>query len=145
MSGGYKTKQKEAILAYFLAHEGQHLTAANVVDHMRGIGAPIAASTVYRCLERLENVGTLHKYVIDEASAACWQYVSEHVGCQKHFHLKCTRCGRLIHADCEFLSELDEHIEKHHGFRVDGRKTVLYGLCADCITREAAEGAEQWR
>ena len=92
MPGGYKTRQKEAIMDYFAVHEGEHLTAANVVDYLRGTGSPIAASTVYRCLERLENDGTLRKYVIDESSAACWQYVREHEGCEQHFHLKCTRC-----------------------------------------------------
>lgn len=137
MAGGYKTRQKEAIMQYFTAHEGEHLTAANVCDYLREHGEPIAASTVYRCLERLENEGTLHKYVIDESSAACWQYVREHVGCEQHFHLKCTSCGCLIHADCEFLSELGAHIAEHHGFTVDERKTVLYGLCAACAAKAA--------
>ena len=140
MAGGYKTRQKETILEYFTAHEGEHVTAAQVVDHLRRTGAPIAASTVYRCLERLENEGILRKYVIDESSAACWQYVREHEDCGRHFHLKCTRCGRLIHADCEFLAELDAHIAAHHGFRVDSLKTVLYGLCADCAAAAEEEG-----
>ena len=138
-AGGYKTRQKEAIMEYFIAREGQHVTAAGVVDYLRGQGQTIAPSTVERCLERLENEGVLRKYVIDESSAACWQYIREHETCEHHFHLKCTRCGRLIHADCEFLSELDHHIAEHHGFRVDSRKTVLYGLCADCASADQEE------
>jgi len=145
MAGGYQTKQKDAILAYFTAHEGEHRTAAQVVDHLRAAGSPIAASTVYRCLERLENEGILRKYVIDETSAACWQYVREHETCEHHFHLKCTSCGRLLHADCDFLAELDAHIAAHHGFHVDGRKTVLDGICADCTAKTAASEADACR
>ena len=40
MPGGYKTRQKETILEYFTAHEGEHVTAAQVVDHLRRTGAP---------------------------------------------------------------------------------------------------------
>ena len=139
MSGGYKTKQKEAILEYFTAHEGEHLTAANVVDYMREIGSPIAASTVYRCLERLENDGTLHKYIIDESSAACWQYVEEPGQCHDHFHLKCTGCGALLHVDCDYLDTLADHILEHHGFEIDNLKTVFYGLCESCRKKRAEE------
>jgi Fur family ferric uptake transcriptional regulator len=142
MPTGYKTKQKDAIIDFFAAHEGEHMTAADVVAYLRGAGAAVAASTVYRCLERLENEGVLRKYIIDETSAACWQYVREHEGCENHFHLKCTRCARLIHADCDFLEEMGEHIAAHHGFVVDGRKTVLYGLCADCSTANSESGAK---
>lgn len=137
-AGGYKTRQKDAITEYFTERGEEHVTAAEIVDHLRTQGMKIAPSTVYRCLERLENEGFLRKYIIDEGSAACWQHLAMSGDCENHFHLKCTVCGRLIHADCSYLSTLSAHVQRHHGFVIDNLKTVLYGVCSDCagIKRE---------
>lgn len=138
-SSGYKTRQKEIVLDYFRKNAAVHTTAAQAVAQLRAEGYKIAPSTVYRCMERLENEGVLRKYVIDEQSAACWQYIEEAGQCRNHFHLKCTCCGELIHADCEYLDALSEHILAHHGFEVDHLKTVLYGTCAACREKQARE------
>lgn len=58
--------------------------------------------------------------------------------CREHYHLKCTECGKLIHAECKFLSELSAHIYNEHGFKVDGSRTVLYGVCGDCLKRKGS-------
>jgi len=134
-ASGYKTRQKQIILDYFISRSATHTTAAQAVAELHAAGHTIAPSTVYRCMERLENEGLLRKYVIDETSAACWQYIEEPAACRHHFHLKCTCCGELIHADCDFLETLGEHILEHHGFAVDNLKTVLYGTCAACRAR----------
>ena len=55
--------------------------------------------------------------------------------CAEHFHLKCIRCGKLIHVDCAYLGELGEHIGAHHGFKVDRSKTVFYGTCGACLEK----------
>ncbi|MBQ1555500.1 MAG: transcriptional repressor, partial [Clostridia bacterium] len=66
-------------------------------------------------------------------------------GCDRHFHLKCTACGRIIHLDCGFMSEFEKHIGEHHGFRVDNARTVIYGLCEACADGSAqANGKEEF-
>ena len=136
MADGYRTRQKEIIMEYFRACEGEHRMAVDIAEYLKGKGQNIALSTIYRTLERLENEGFLQKYVIDESSAACWQYIKEHSKCDAQFHLKCTSCRRLIHVDCNFLADVNEHIKEHHGFQIDSLKTVLYGKCADCAAGE---------
>ena len=138
-ASGYKTRQKQIVLDYFIKNASVHTTAAQAVADLRTEGYNIAPSTVYRCMERLENEGVLRKYIIDEQSAACWQYIEEPNECRSHFHLKCTGCGALIHADCEFLDALSSHILEHHGFEVDNLKTVLYGLCTECREKRERE------
>ena len=80
--------------------------------------------------------GEIRKYIMDEKSSACYQYVEEHATCPLHFHLKCVRCGRLIHTDCSYLQQIDQHILEHHGFHVDHSKTVFYGVCQECSQTE---------
>ena len=54
-SSGYRTKQKQIVLDYFQANRGVHITAAQAVAQLHAQGENIAPSTVYRCMERLEN------------------------------------------------------------------------------------------
>ena len=134
---GYKTKQREYILAFLQNSEGRHITVAELVRHLQDNATPVGTATVYRTLEQLVEEGMVRKYVLDGKSSACYQFLSDepHL-CQEHFHLKCTCCGRLFHVSCDYLNPLGEHLLEHHGFVIDHTKTVLYGLCADCAAKE---------
>ena len=132
MKQGYKTRQKEQIIAYLTAHPGQHVTAQELSRHLEAEGTPVGTATIYRCLDQLTTDGVLRKYTIDSRTCACYEYISESEECRSHFHLKCMKCDKLIHLTCEHLDGLAAHILEHHGFQIDTSKTVLYGLCADC-------------
>ena len=134
---GYNTKQREKLLEFLIENKERHMSVQNISSYFSGEGITVGTATIYRQLDKLVEQGIVRKYVIDEKTGACYQYIEEQEGCRKHFHLKCTRCGRLIHLTCDHLSGLGEHIYEHHGFRVDPSKTVFYGLCAEC------EGAER--
>ena len=135
----YKTKQRDRLISYLETVPGQHITAGDVCEAFRQDGAPIGQSTVYRQLESLVGEGILNKYIIDEKSPACFEYVrsSSHEGPGTCFHCKCEQCGRLIHLHCEELEEIRSHLLGEHGFRLDPRRTVFYGLCEACQQAEA--------
>ena len=52
--------------------------------------------------------------------------------CDSHIHMQCVRCGKVIHLDCHFLDEINEHIEEHHGFTIICKGSILYGMCESC-------------
>lgn len=129
----YKTKQRDLILEFFITHKSEHLTAEQVIEHLKDKGTAVGKSTVYRHLEKLVSEGSVRKYFIEEGKGACYQYIEDKEQCHNHFHLKCVECGRLIHIECGYLDETDEHILCHHNFKVDNTKTVLYGICDKCF------------
>lgn len=133
----YRTKQREALLAYLRSVPGQHVTAGDICDHFASTGAPIGTATVYRQLESLVDEGLVNKYIIASGSPACFEFVGEEVHRDEQicYHCKCEKCGTLIHLHCEELSGLGEHLSLHHGFTVDPMRTVFYGTCADCRRR----------
>ena len=135
----YKTKQRDRLISYLETVPGQHITAFDVCEAFRQDGAPIGQSTVYRQLESLVGEGILNKYIIDEKSPACFEYVrsASHQGPGTCFHCKCEKCGRLIHLHCEELEEIRNHLLGEHGFRLNPRRTVFYGICEAC---QQAEG-----
>lgn len=134
VSGGYKTRQRELILEFLTENKQRHLSADDVADHLRAEGSPVGKSTVYRCLDRLVGLGTVRKYLLEDGSPACYQFC-EGDGCVRHFHLKCTGCGALLHVECEYLVGVASHVLEHHGFQIDNTKTVLYGLCQGCTAQ----------
>lgn len=131
----YRTRQQELLLAYLRDMQGKHFTAEDVRAHFERTHAAIGLATVYRHLEKLVSDGVVTKYVIDEHSAACFEYVGEtcHEDAQEqHFHLKCEVCGSLIHLECNELACISAHLQNDHGFTLNPFRTVFYGTCAQC-------------
>ena len=134
MEKSYKTKQRAAILEYLKQNVDNHITADNIIDHFKQIDNPIGKSTVYRYLDSLVEENIIRKYAGSErGDAACFQYINEEHDCLTHFHMKCSKCGSLIHLDCHEMEELSAHILKEHNFLIDMCKTTLYGTCKNCM------------
>ncbi len=129
----YRTKQREYILSFFKDNVGKHFTADDVFELLRSQGNSVGKSTVYRYLEKLEKTNMVRKYISDDGASACFEYVDNSTHCDEHFHFKCSSCGALLHVDCDYLGSLNNHIMSHHNFEVDYSKTVLYGICSDCL------------
>lgn len=130
MRSEYSTRQRDAILA-FLKENNAHVSASDIVLHLQEQGYKISTATVYRTLEKFERDGTVKKMLVGAGTSACYQYAGSEC-CDEHFHLKCIKCGKLIHLSCEFLNSMESHILEEHGFTVSSGRTVIYGICAEC-------------
>lgn len=129
----YKTKQQELLLSCFKAMQGRHFTAEDVAAYFQKKNISIGIATIYRQIEKFVAMGVVQKYFLGEQNAACFQYMGEE--CHKevsHFHLKCEKCGTLIHLECHDLEQLSSHLMAEHGFALDPFRTVFYGLCENC-------------
>ncbi len=129
----YNTRQKEILIKFLRENSSEHITVQKICNFMNNAGTPVGTATIYRQLDRLVKQGIVKKYLIDERSGACYQYTGDMEKCCEHYHLKCVSCGKLIHLDCEFLHNINNHILEHHGFIVDNSKTVFYGRCSECL------------
>lgn len=131
----YNTKQKAAILRCVENTKGQHFTIDSLCEKLFENGVSVGRTTVYRYLERLSDEGILRKYSAALGESVCYQYVEVKQHCHEHFHLKCEKCGSLIHMECEELEGIIEHINSHHGFKLNPLKTVIYGICEGCAAK----------
>ena len=126
----YKTKQR-AVIESLLKKSKGHLTVEEICKKLEKTGENVGRTTVYRTLEKLEKEGIVRKYsAVGESS--CYQYVQSTHECNNHFHLKCEKCGKLIHLECSELNAISTHVAQHHGFSVNPFKTVFYGVCEVC-------------
>jgi len=128
----YITKQQKAVLSRISAHRDACVSAQALADELRADGEPVGVATVYRQLDKLEKRGSIHKVLTEDGAFYQFCPAGERGDC---FLLKCERCGSITHVDCERLAPLYRHLEEEHGFTVDPRRTMLYGVCAAC--REA--------
>ena len=123
----YSTKQKE-IIAAKIAEEPGDFTIKSLCDALEG--QDISRATIYRAIEQLETAGVLKKLVGSDGNVR-YQYLDD---CAErgHCYLKCKKCGRLDHVDCDDLSELEEHIMREHKFKVDEGDLIINGICEVC-------------
>ena len=129
----YKTRQQDLLFSYLNEMKGKHFTADDVRSHFEQKNLSIGIATIYRQLEKLVAERKIQKYFIDEHSAACFEYSGESCKADEaHFHLKCEKCGKLIHLECDDLAELSGHLKSEHGFSLNPFRTVFYGVCGDC-------------
>ena len=87
----------------------------------------VNASTIYRTLSLLEEVGVLaHAHLEGGAE----YHRAEEAG---HVHLTCSNCGAEDDLSIEEAEALSHVIERHHGFVPDLTHFAISGLCADCF------------
>ncbi len=127
---GLRMTRERAIIidAVFSSHE--HFDADQLVQRLarRDDGKRVSRSTVYRSLIQLEEAGLIRKVARQDD-----RDLYEHdYGYPQHDHLICNRCGKLIEFYNQSISELLEQVARQHGFRMNGHRLEVSGLCDDC-------------
>jgi len=124
------TPQRRAIVSEVMRTNG-HISPAEIARRVQGDMPGVNASTVYRTLSLLEEVGVLqHSHL--ETGAEYHKADEAH-----HVHLVCHRCGRDDALSLAEATKLGDLIHRHHGFRADLTHFAITGLCADCASASA--------
>ena len=86
----------------------------------------VNASTVYRTLSLLEEIGVLSHAHLEGGAE---YHRAEEAG---HIHLTCARCGSEDDLSLGEAEAIQRVIERHHGFSPDLTHFAISGLCAAC-------------
>jgi Fur family transcriptional regulator, ferric uptake regulator len=125
------TPQRRAIVAEIMSEDG-HISPATVARRVQVRVPGVNASTVYRTLELLEDVGVLSHTHLEGGAEYHHRSESEHV------HLTCYRCGSEDSLSLDEAGRLRDLVGRHHGFRPDLTHFAISGLCARCQRAESA-------
>lgn len=128
----YETKNKSLILSLLKNHKDEHLTIEQIKKLLNDENKDVPLASIYRNIDKFLEEGLIRKYVVNDY-ASCFQIVDEKES--NHFHLLCSKCGKLIHLECDEVNDLIKHIEKEHDFKIDISKINLYGLCPICRSK----------
>ncbi len=123
---GYRlTAQRQLILQAVEALG--HATPDEVLAHVRDRSSAVNASTIYRTLEVLEELGLVrHTHLSDRAPT----YHS--TSGPTHFHLVCRNCHRVLSVAPDVAAPLIETLRADHGFVPDLGHLAVFGHCETC-------------
>ncbi|QIK75203.1 Fur family transcriptional regulator [Nocardioides piscis] len=129
---GYRlTPQRQLILR--AVEELGHATPDEVLARVREQASAVNASTVYRTLEVLQELGLVrHTHLSDRAPT----YHSTRE--PEHFHLVCRKCQRVRSVEPDVATALVATLRSDHGFAVDLGHLAVFGHCLDCSPGETS-------
>lgn len=131
MVTGYSTVSRTKILEYLKENSNRTVNVSDISQYLKEQNCEVNITTIYRFLDKLAKEDKVVKYVAEKGCMAVYQYVAGHK-CEQHLHLKCSKCGSIIHMECGFMDEIAEHVMAHHGFEIQCRNSIIYGLCKIC-------------
>ena len=123
------TRQRDLILDAFL-HASGHITSDELHQHIKERDASIGYTTVYRTLKLLVDAGLAQERHFDDGIT---RYEIEH---EHHDHLVCTKCGKIEEFECAMIEKTQNEIALTYGFQLLRHRHELYGLCADCQSKD---------
>ena len=125
-SGSRDTAARRTIVEILL-NTSRALEPLEIFEIGRKRQARLGLVTVYRTLEKLEEVGLVQR--VHQADN-CHGYLRAANG---HEHiLLCTHCGRVEYFAGDDLSGLFTRVEQQSGFTIQEHWLQLYGLCENC-------------
>ena len=114
----YTTKNRSEILDYLKKNCSSTISAADIKRHLEEKEISVNTTTIYRFLDKLCAENIIIKYSDVNSDKAVYQYAGDQGNCREHLHLKCIKCGKVMHLDCGFMDELRKHIMAEHHFQL---------------------------
>ncbi len=130
--GGRMTSQRRLILET-LENMSGHPTAEDLFAVVNQCDPNLNLSTVYRTLRWLELEGLVSSRRFDD------EHHHEHFDAAlptEHDHFLCTTCKGVIEFNNPFNEAIKMQFEDTTGAFVENSFIELYGLCADCRTKQ---------
>lgn len=107
-----------------------HPAAAEVYEEIRKSYPQISLGTVYRNLNAMSDGGEIMRLSFSGTPDRFDRNP------QEHYHIVCSRCGRISDTDegipQALLEQLDKAVEVCTGFEVQGRTMLFCGVCPMC-------------
>lgn len=129
---GYRLTDSRRTVVEIIAGSARALSPLEVFDLARAQHAGLGLVTVYRTVEKLEELGLIQRV---HQPQGCQAFIAAFTG---HQHLiLCSRCGRVEFFDGENLESFFEDIGCHTGYQVQDHWLQLFGLCEQCRPVEA--------
>jgi Fe2+ or Zn2+ uptake regulation protein len=127
-SGGRVTTARRLLIGV-LFEQGPtaHLTAEELTERLQSQLSEVHASTVYRNLEDLEQLGVVSHTHLGHGPAVY------HLASHEHGHLVCDTCGRTIEVSTSMFRPLIAQARERHGFVVDPGHSAVLGRCRECV------------
>lgn len=122
------TRQRQEVMENVMAR-CDHPSADDIYLSLRAEDPKISRGTVYRNLSILsenEEIGHVRVPGADRFDSRL----------DRHYHIICTRCGKVIDSPVDYIEANDDMTEKASGFVITRHRTIFEGICPECQKEE---------
>ncbi|HUH97269.1 MAG TPA: Fur family transcriptional regulator [Anaerolineales bacterium] len=124
---GYRLTTARRAVVEIIAASQRALTPVEVYDAARDQYPTLGLVTVYRTLEKLEELGLIQRV---HRPQGCQAFTTAGQG---HQHLLlCSKCGRATLFDGDDLDQFIQSVARKTGYRINEHWFQLFGLCENC-------------
>jgi Fe2+ or Zn2+ uptake regulation protein len=124
---GYRLTASRQAVVEIIASSSKVLRPQEVFALARQRHPQLGLVTVYRTVEKLEEIGLIQRV---HQPSGCQAFVT---AAQEHQHLLiCTLCGKAQFFSGDHLDGLIEVVGDESGYQVHDHWLQLFGLCQDC-------------
>ena len=126
---GYRITKARGAVVEIVERSARALTPVEVYDMARRKYRALGLVTVYRTLEKLEELHLIQRV---HQPMGCQAFISAGEG---HQHLLlCQNCGQVAFFEGDDLDVLTKSIAKKTGYQISEHWLQLFGLCVNCRT-----------
>ena len=122
----YNTKQKEKILDAIKNYNSEF----TINDIYNKLNKEVGLTTIYRFIDNLVKENIIRKSITND-NTTYYEYL-ENCEHRNHFYLKCNKCKKTIHIDCDCIETLSNHILDEHKFIPNRNNIIIDGICNNC-------------
>lgn len=124
---GYRLTRARQAVVETMAHSTRALTPIEVYDTTRQCCPGLGLVSVYRTLEKLEELGLIQRV---HQIKGCQAFITAGEG---HQHLLvCTHCGKVNLFDGDQLDVLFQSLATQTQYQIKGHWLQVFGLCEAC-------------
>ena len=128
----YMTEQRKVLISFLKENTDKQYSIEEIAESLNSCGEhEISISAVYRNIGKLVQEGQVRRFAKEGSRTFLYQYVN--CGeCDSHLHMKCVKCSKILHMDDETTEKMIVAAMAKSNFKIDERKTMLYGICDSC-------------
>ena len=123
----YETEQRRRLLSFLREHLDRHFTVEELAENISGV----SLSTLYRNINQMVEEGAVRRFQEEGRRKFLYQYVGAEE-CSGHLHLKCNKCGRILHMNEKAVMAVMDALMDNLDFELDRGATILFGECVSC-------------
>lgn len=135
---GYRLTAPRQVVVDVIASSPRLLSPLDVYELAREHYPKLGLVTVYRTVEKLEELGLIQRV---HQPSGCQAFVATAPG---HQHLLiCQHCGRVEYfsGDREKMDDLIAEVAQDSDFQINDHWLQLFGVCAECRQEMKSSGA----
>ena len=129
MTAPQRTTRQRAAVAEALARAERFKSAQELHDDLRGGGASVGLTTVYRHLQALAESGQVDVLRTSDGEARYRACPTE----EHHHHLVCRSCARSVEVAGPAVERWATAVAAEHGFTEVTHAVEVFGLCGSCV------------